>query len=237
VIASGARRIMTSERVRRLLRRRAYSPTIGDYPGSRSFRAPISMQSSVAPRPSSTPGDHLRDLRRQAHEIHVAQVKPALEWEVEKLHEHQDHDGAPGEGAGEARIIAGRLSDTSGPAHTFTPVNVWDVRLNGGAEARLPLPEGHTAMIVVLSGRVSADDDQVAGAAQMILFDRSGEGVVLGARCDATLLVLTGEPIEEPIVGYGPFVMNSEAEIRQAVDDFNSGRFAEIAGAAHPAEA
>jgi redox-sensitive bicupin YhaK (pirin superfamily) len=98
-------------------------------------------------------------------------VKPALEWEVEKLHEHQDHDGAPGEGAGEARIIAGRLSDTSGPAHTFTPVNVWDVRLNGGAEARLPLPEGHTAMIVVLSGRVSADDDQVPSAAQMLLLD------------------------------------------------------------------
>jgi redox-sensitive bicupin YhaK (pirin superfamily) len=74
-------------------------------------------------------------------------------------------------GAGEARIIAGRLSDTSGPAHTFTPVNVWDVRLNGGAEARLPLPEGHTAMIVVLSRRVSADDDQVPSAAQMLLLD------------------------------------------------------------------
>jgi hypothetical protein len=63
----------------------------------------------------------------------------------------------------------------------------------------------------------------------MLLLDRAGEGALLTARCDATLLVLTGEPIDEPIVGYGPFVMNSEAEIRQAVDDFNSGRFAEIA--------
>ena len=133
--------------------------------------------------------------------------------------------------AGSARIIAGRLGDTSGPAHTFTPLNVWDVRLNGGAQTRLPLPEGHTAMVVVLSGRVAADGDQVACAAQMLLLDRAGEGALLTAKCDATLLVLTGEPIDEPIVGYGPFVMNSETEIRQAIDDFNSGRFAEIAAA------
>ncbi|HEY1929195.1 MAG TPA: pirin family protein [Caulobacteraceae bacterium] len=133
------------------------------------------------------------------------------------------------DGAGAARIIAGRFGETAGPARTFTPVNVWDVRLNEGAQARLPLPEGHTAMVVVLSGRVAADRDQVASAAQMLLLDRAGEGALLTARCDATLLVLTGEPIDEPIVGYGPFVMNSEAEIRQAVDDFNSGRFAEIA--------
>jgi redox-sensitive bicupin YhaK (pirin superfamily) len=133
--------------------------------------------------------------------------------------------------AGSARIIAGRLGDTSGPAHTFTPLNVWDVRLNGGAQTRLPLPEGHTAMVVVLSGRVAADGDQVACAAQMLLLDRADEGALLTAKCDATLLVLTGEPIDEPIVGYGPFVMNSETEIRQAIDDFNSGRFAEIAAA------
>ena len=133
------------------------------------------------------------------------------------------------DGAGAARIIAGRFGETRGPARTFTPMNVWDVRLKAGAQASLPLPAGHTAMVVVLSGRVAAGDDQTAGAAQVLLLDREGEGALLTASADATVLVLTGEPIDEPIAGYGPFVMNSEAEIHQAIDDFNSGRFAEIA--------
>ncbi|HEY2050724.1 MAG TPA: pirin family protein [Caulobacteraceae bacterium] len=135
------------------------------------------------------------------------------------------------DGAGSARIIAGRFGDTAGPARTFTPVNVWDVRLKGGAEARLPLPEGHTSMVVVLSGQVTASGMLAAGPAQMLLLDREGEDVVLTADAETSLLVLTGEPIDEPIVGYGPFVMNSEAEIRQAIQDFNAGRFGALTAA------
>jgi hypothetical protein len=141
------------------------------------------------------------------------------------------------DGAGAARIIAGQLGDTTGPAHTFTPVNVWDVRLAREQTTRLALPEGHTAMVVVLSGRVAVSGEPSAGAAEMLLLDREGDSVELTASAEATLLILTGEPIDEPIVGYGPFVMNCEAEIRQAVDDFNSGRFAQIAAAGSaPAE-
>lgn len=134
------------------------------------------------------------------------------------------------DGAGTARIIAGELAGTKGPARTFTPINVWDVRMVRDADAALELPDGHTALLVVLSGHVTvAGDDgaaQDAGEAEVLLLSREGSGLSLHADGDTTMLVLTGEPIDEPIAGYGPFVMNSEDEIRQAVDDFNNGRFA-----------
>lgn len=130
---------------------------------------------------------------------------------------------------GKARVIAGQFDDAKGPARTFTPINVWDVRLKAGADVTLDLPEGHTAMVVVLTGHVTINGGQEAGEAEVILFDPQGAGAQVHADGDAMLLVLTGEPIDEPIVGYGPFVMNSEAEIRQAIDDFNSGRFGTIA--------
>ena len=132
---------------------------------------------------------------------------------------------------GKARIIAGEFDGTRGPAQTFTPVNVWDLRLTADADLTLDLPEGHTAALVVLSGHITVGGSQEAGEAEMILLSRDGKGVGVRADGDATVLVLTGEPIDEPIVGYGPFVMNSEAEIRQAAEDFNSGRFGQMATA------
>ncbi|WP_292225328.1 pirin family protein [Brevundimonas sp.] len=132
---------------------------------------------------------------------------------------------------GTARIIAGAMDASNGPASTFTPINVWDVRLNRDTETTLNLPEGHTSIVVVLSGHVTVNGDQPAGAAEALLLDRQGDSVTLHADADAVLLVLTGEPIDEPIVGYGPFVMNSEDEIRQAVTDFNTGRFGNIPAA------
>jgi redox-sensitive bicupin YhaK (pirin superfamily) len=132
-------------------------------------------------------------------------------------------------GAGKGRVIAGELLGTKGPARTFTPINVWDLHLNRDAELGLDLPQGHTAMLVVLTGHVTANGSEEAGEAEMLLLSREGGDVTLHADGDTMLLVLTGEPIEEPIVGYGPFVMNSEDEIRQAIDDFNSGRFAQVA--------
>ncbi|BBE35036.1 pirin family protein [Sphingosinicella microcystinivorans] len=131
---------------------------------------------------------------------------------------------------GMARIIAGTLSGKTGPARTFTPVNVWDVRLDDGADVTLDLPEGHTALVVVLSGRVLVNGEDAASA-EVLELSRAGTSARIRAEADTTLLILTGEPIEEPIVGYGPFVMNSEAEIRTAIDDFNSGRFGRMAAA------
>lgn len=133
------------------------------------------------------------------------------------------------DGAGKARIIAGELLGAKGPARTFTAVNVWDLRLKRGTDLRLDLPEGHTAMLVILGGHVTVNGSQGAGEAEMVLLGREGLDAAIHADGDATLLVLTGQPLDEPIVGYGPFVMNSQAEIRQAVDDFNSGKFAKTA--------
>ena len=132
-------------------------------------------------------------------------------------------------GAGVARVIAGDFDGTKGPAKTFTPINMWDMRLRRDADMTLALPEGHTAMLVVLGGHVTVEKEHEVGEAEMLMLGRDGDGVRLRADGDAMLLVLTGEPIDEPIVGYGPFVMNSEAEIRQAIDDFNSGKFAQAA--------
>lgn len=135
------------------------------------------------------------------------------------------------EGQGRVRVIAGEFGGATGPARTFTPINVWDVRLNRDASIQLDVPEGHTAAVVVLSGHVTVGGKQPAGEAEVVLLDRTGSGVTIDAEDDSMLLVLTGEPIDEPVVGYGPFVMNSEAEIRQAVEDFNSGRFGQMAHA------
>lgn len=131
---------------------------------------------------------------------------------------------------GAARVIAGDLHGTKGPARSFTPVNLWDVRIDADAEIALPLPQGHTSMIAVLAGHVTIDGQGLAEA-EIARLSRDGEGVTVKADGDAMLLVMTGEPIDEPVFGYGPFVMNTEGEIRQAIADFNSGKFGVMAPA------
>jgi quercetin 2,3-dioxygenase len=132
------------------------------------------------------------------------------------------------DGAGRARVIAGTFNGTRGPAHTFTPINVWDLRLTAGKPVSLDLAEGHTAILIVLSGAVRIESEHLVGEAQMALLSREGRGTTVTAEEDAILLVLTGEPIDEPVVGHGPFVMNSQTEIHQAIADFNDGRFGQM---------
>lgn len=129
---------------------------------------------------------------------------------------------------GRVRVIAGDYLGNKGPAHTFTPIDVWDVRLNQGASVTLPVPEGRVAAIVVLRGTVMVNGDEVARDAQMVLLDRAGDALTLDANNDAVVLLLSGEPIDEPIVGHGPFVMNTRDEIVQAMKDFGSGRFGQM---------
>ena len=131
------------------------------------------------------------------------------------------------EGAGSVRVIAGSYDGQQGPAQTFTPINVWDVRLAQGKRGAFTLPQGHTVAVVVLHGTVLVNGEVVRDA-QVALLEREGQEAVLEANNDATLLLLTGEPIDEPIVGHGPFVMNTEEEIVKAIGDFNAGRFGQI---------
>ena len=128
-------------------------------------------------------------------------------------------------GAGSVRVIAGRYEGRGGPATTFSPLNVWDVRLRAGHTTSLSVPDGHTTAIAVLRGYVVVNGSRRVGDAELLVLDRAGDEVNIGADADSTLLVLSGVPIAEPMVGYGPFVMNSPEEIETAMRDFQSGKF------------
>jgi redox-sensitive bicupin YhaK (pirin superfamily) len=130
--------------------------------------------------------------------------------------------------AGSARIIAGRFGDVTGPARTFTPMNVWDMRLLAGHRVSLDLPEGHTAALFVLRGAIQIDEHHRVRNAELAVLERDASRLVFDVTEDTTLLLLNGEPLNEPVVGQGPFVMNTHEEIAQAINDFNSGRFGRI---------
>jgi redox-sensitive bicupin YhaK (pirin superfamily) len=130
------------------------------------------------------------------------------------------------DGQGELRVVAGEFAGQKGPARTFTPIHVWDVRLK--QRARLQVPEGFTTAVVVLKGDVSVNGAQ-AGAASFALLDPRGTEIELESTGGATLLLLSGQPIDEPIVGYGPFVMNSTREIQQALIDYQTGKMGQLA--------
>lgn len=130
---------------------------------------------------------------------------------------------------GKVRVIAGEYSGHQGPAHTFSPMNVWDVRLNAGSTTTFTLPEGHTTAVFVLHGAVGLGGSHTVRPSELAVMQRSGTELVLEAQQDAVLLLLNGEPLNEPIVGHGPFVMNSVEEIDQAIDDYQHGRLVKSA--------
>jgi quercetin 2,3-dioxygenase len=125
---------------------------------------------------------------------------------------------------GALRLIAGEMAGLTGPACTHTPMLVMDGVIKASGHYPLPLEEGWSAMVVVRTGQLTVNGQPV-GAGQTVMLSRAGAGLELVASKDSELLILSGEPIDEPLVGYGPFVMNSEAEIRQAITDFQTGKF------------
>lgn len=132
------------------------------------------------------------------------------------------------DGAGLLRVIAGDFHDVKGPADTYTPINLYDARLKAGHHAELTPPAGYNTAIFLLHGDILLSGSHAMKASELALFDTSGERITIDAREDATLLVLNGEPIHEPVARRGPFVMNTEAELMQAADDYQAGKMGHL---------
>ena len=134
-------------------------------------------------------------------------------------------DGAKGK----MRIIAGSFGGTSGPARTFSEMNLWDIVSTGDDRVRLPSTEGHTAALLVLEGVATFDQGREAGPGSLAVFSRTGDALEWHAKAGSRYLFLGGEPMNEPIVGHGPFVMNTADEIQQAFAEFRAGAFGDLA--------
>lgn len=140
------------------------------------------------------------------------------------------------DGAGSVRVIAGEFNGSQGPALTFSPVNVWDVNLQAGGHATFKVPAGYTTALFVLRGKLQLVGGETIGEAEMAVLGRAGEEFSVEALENTTLLVLNGEPFKEPVVGYGPFVMNTRREIEQAIADFQDGKMGHIGEQAEHAQ-
>jgi redox-sensitive bicupin YhaK (pirin superfamily) len=147
----------------------------------------------------------------------------------QEIHALDIPSAALADGAGTARVIAGELAGVRGPAATITPMVIADLSLNARRTAELSLPDGFTTMLVVQHGSVSLDGAQIARGVEIALFDRAGERITITANENARALLLSGRPIGEPVVGQGPFVMNTREEIRQAMVDYQTGRMGSLA--------
>lgn len=179
---------------------------------------------------------HAESFGKRGGEFEMAQLwvnLPAKDKKTPARYQHLAKDNITvvplADDAGHARIIAGRFGSADGAAETFTELNVWDIVLNGGASADLDVPAGHNLMLVVLRGEVRINGGQSVQASQMATFEReSGNVKVEAVGGEAKILLLSGVPIDEPVVGYGPFVMNTEAEIAEVMNEFRSGKFGAV---------
>jgi len=121
-------------------------------------------------------------------------------------------------------IIAGEFHGVKGPASTFTPVNLFNVRLNKNGEAAFSFPENFTTFCVVIEGKVEINSTEIP-TNHLALLSNEGTDFTIKASENAVVLLASGAPLKEPISAYGPFVMNTNDELVQAIDDFNNGKF------------
>jgi|TARA_R100000479_G_scaffold33554_1_gene13783 hypothetical protein len=127
--------------------------------------------------------------------------------------------------AGKVEVIAGAYKDTNGTADTFTPVHMMNARLNKGGTADFSFPENYNTCLLVIEGSITVNETETVPTDHFVLFENEGETFTVKASEDAVVLVLSGEPINEPIAAQGPFVMNTREELTQAINDFNMGKF------------
>ena len=179
---------------------------------------------------------HSEDFSRRGGMFEMVQLwvnLPAKDKNTPPRYQHLAKEAIPvvqlADEAGYVRVIAGQYEGVQGAATTFTEMNVWDVVIDAGKEAVLTVPDNHSLSMVVLRGQAQFNGQEQASAGQLVGFTAEGGAVKVAAgEEEVKILLLSGVPIAEPVVGYGPFVMNTEDEIRQAIHDFNHGRFGRI---------
>ena len=179
---------------------------------------------------------HSEDFSRRGGMFEMVQLwvnLPAKDKNTPPRYQHLAKEAIPvvqlADEAGYVRVIAGQHEGVQGAATTFTEMNVWDVVIDADKEAVLTVPDNHSLSMVVLRGQAQFNGQEQAGAGQLVGFTAEGGAVKVAAgEEEVKILLLSGVPIAEPVVGYGPFVMNTEDEIRQAIHDFNHGRFGRI---------
>ena len=132
------------------------------------------------------------------------------------------------DGGSYVEVIAGEYHGTKGPASSFTPVQMYNGHLKQGAELTLSFPAAYNTGILVIDGQIRINGTDTAPVNHFALFENQGETISIQAETDSIFLVLSGQPIDEPIAAYGPFVMNTQAEIHQAINDFNAGKFGHL---------
>jgi len=131
-------------------------------------------------------------------------------------------------GAGRVRVIAGSFLGHTGPARTFTPVELYDLQIKAGHRVQLTMPNGQNTSILVLQGRAAVNESRQVGEAELIVCTRNGSQIMIDAQQDSRLLLMSGDPIEEPIARYGPFVMNTREELIQAAKDYQTGKMGHL---------
>jgi len=125
---------------------------------------------------------------------------------------------------GIVNVIAGVFNDHKGPATTFTPVNMFDIRLNKGGKLSTSVPATHNTVLLVVNGEIEVNGEK-ADQHDLVLFKNDGDEITISAEKGSVILLLSGEPINEPIAQYGPFVMNTHRELQEAFQEFQSGKF------------
>lgn len=179
---------------------------------------------------------HSRDFTSQGGVLEMAQIwvnLPAKDKSATPSYQELASGVIPevplAEGNGRIRVIAGAYGDTQGAARTFTPVTLWVVTVDSAGEFALPIPAGQPGGIYVRSGAVEVGGQSIAQA-EFAEFSADGEGLRLNADQPSELLILAGEPIDEPMMAYGPFVMNTREEIEEAIREFQAGKYGRIDG-------